>query len=80
MSVSKRELNKWRREAESLRKRLGRLSADLDVDLHHLKREDRRVGFVLDRDGDERAGLGVGITQKGREGERHAGQRANNHS
>ena len=31
MSVSKRELNKWRREAESLRKRLGKLSDDLDV-------------------------------------------------
>ena len=31
MSVSKRELNKWRREAESLRKRLGKLSADLDA-------------------------------------------------
>ena len=30
MSVSKRELNKWRREAKSLRKRLGKLSADLD--------------------------------------------------
>jgi len=31
VSVSKRELNKWRREAESLRKRLGKLSADLDA-------------------------------------------------
>ena len=31
MSVSKRELNKWRREAKSLRKRLGKLSADLDA-------------------------------------------------
>lgn len=31
MSVSKRELNKWRREAESLRKKLGKLSADLDA-------------------------------------------------
>lgn len=29
--VSKRELNKWRREAERLRKRLGRLSAELDL-------------------------------------------------
>jgi len=31
VSVSKRELNKWRREAKSLRKRLGKLSADLDA-------------------------------------------------
>jgi phage shock protein A len=31
VSVSKRELNKWRREAESLRKRLSKLSADLDA-------------------------------------------------
>lgn len=31
MSVSKRELNKWRREAESLRKRLRKLSAELDA-------------------------------------------------
>ena len=31
MSVSKRELNKWRREAESLRKKLGKLSAGLDA-------------------------------------------------
>ena len=31
MSVSKRELNKWRRDAEGLRKRLGRLSAELDA-------------------------------------------------
>ena len=31
MSVSKRELNKWRREAESLRKRLRGLSGDLDT-------------------------------------------------
>ena len=31
MSVNKRELNKWRREAKSLRKRLGKLSADLDA-------------------------------------------------
>jgi DNA repair exonuclease SbcCD ATPase subunit len=31
VSVSKRELNKWRREAESLRKKLGALSADLDA-------------------------------------------------
>jgi DNA repair exonuclease SbcCD ATPase subunit len=31
VSVSKRELNKWRREAESLRKRLGKLSAELDA-------------------------------------------------
>jgi len=29
--VSKRELNKWRREAESLRKRLRKLSAELDA-------------------------------------------------
>ena len=29
--VSKRELKKWRREAESLRKRLRKLSADLDA-------------------------------------------------
>ena len=31
MSVSKRELNNWRREAESLRKRLRKLSAELDA-------------------------------------------------
>jgi DNA repair exonuclease SbcCD ATPase subunit len=31
VSVSKRELNKWRREAESLRKRLRGLSGDLDT-------------------------------------------------
>ena len=31
MSVSKRELNKWRREAESLRKKLRRLSGELDT-------------------------------------------------
>lgn len=31
MSVSKQELNKWRREAESLRKRLRKLSAELDT-------------------------------------------------
>jgi phage shock protein A len=31
VSVSKRELNEWRREAESLRKRLSKLSADLDA-------------------------------------------------
>ena len=31
MSVSKRELNKWRREAESLRKKLDKLSAELDA-------------------------------------------------
>jgi DNA repair exonuclease SbcCD ATPase subunit len=31
VSVSKRELNKWRREAESLRNKLGKLSADLDA-------------------------------------------------
>src|SRR5215510_7060259 len=31
LSVSKRELNKWRRDAEGLRKRLGRLSAELDA-------------------------------------------------
>jgi hypothetical protein len=31
VSVSKRELNKWRREAESLRKRLRRLSGELDA-------------------------------------------------
>jgi hypothetical protein len=30
LSVSKRELNKWRREADSLRKKLRELSADLD--------------------------------------------------
>ncbi|MBO0725940.1 MAG: hypothetical protein J2P52_10095 [Blastocatellia bacterium] len=30
MGVSKRELNKWRREAESLRKKLRKLSAELD--------------------------------------------------
>src|SRR5262245_56515212 len=29
--VSKRELKKWRREAESLRKRLSKLSAELDA-------------------------------------------------
>lgn len=31
MSVSKRELNKWRREAERLRNRLRKLSAELDA-------------------------------------------------
>jgi DNA repair exonuclease SbcCD ATPase subunit len=31
VSVSKRELNKWRREAKSLRERLGKLSAELDA-------------------------------------------------
>src|SRR5262249_58319128 len=31
VSVSKRELNKWRREAESMRRRLGKLSAELDA-------------------------------------------------
>jgi DNA repair exonuclease SbcCD ATPase subunit len=31
LSVSKRELNKWRQEAESLRKRLRELGADLDA-------------------------------------------------
>jgi DNA repair exonuclease SbcCD ATPase subunit len=31
VSVSKRELNKWRREAERLRKRLRGLSGDLDT-------------------------------------------------
>ena len=31
MSVSKRELNKWRREAESLRKKLRGLSGELDT-------------------------------------------------
>jgi len=31
VSVSKRELNKWRREAKSLRRRLGELSAELDA-------------------------------------------------
>src|SRR5262249_25626394 len=31
VSVSNRELNKWRREAEGLRKRLRKLSAELDV-------------------------------------------------
>jgi hypothetical protein len=31
LSVSKRELNKWRQEAESLRKKLRKLSADLDA-------------------------------------------------
>ena len=31
LSVSKRELNKWRREAESLRKKLRRLSGELDT-------------------------------------------------
>ncbi len=31
MSVSKRELNKWRREAESLSKKLRKLSAELDA-------------------------------------------------
>ena len=31
MSVSKRELKKWRREAESMRRRLGELSAELDA-------------------------------------------------
>jgi len=31
VSVNKRELNKWRREAKSLRKRLDKLSADLDA-------------------------------------------------
>ena len=30
MGVSKRELNKWRREADSLRNKLRELSADLD--------------------------------------------------
>src|SRR5262249_5860439 len=37
---------------------VGMLVVNHHVDLHHLKREDRRVGFVLDRDGDKRAGLG----------------------
>jgi len=31
LSVSKRELNKWRREAKSLRRKLGKLSAELDA-------------------------------------------------
>jgi hypothetical protein len=31
VSVSKRELNNWRREAESLRKRLRKLSGELDA-------------------------------------------------
>jgi DNA repair exonuclease SbcCD ATPase subunit len=31
VNVSKRELNKWRREAESLRKKLRRLSGELDT-------------------------------------------------
>jgi hypothetical protein len=31
LSVSKRELNKWRQEAESLRERLRKLIADLDA-------------------------------------------------
>lgn len=31
MGVSKRELNKWRREAESLRRKLSKLSAELDT-------------------------------------------------
>jgi len=31
VSVSKRELNKWRRDAEGLRKKLGRLSDELDA-------------------------------------------------
>jgi hypothetical protein len=31
LSDSKRKLNKWRREAESLRKKLRKLSADLDA-------------------------------------------------
>ncbi|MGH9939562.1 MAG: hypothetical protein ACREAM_25255 [Blastocatellia bacterium] len=31
MNVSKRELNKWRREAARLRKKLNRLNADLDA-------------------------------------------------
>jgi hypothetical protein len=31
VSVSKRELNKWRREAESLRQRLRKISAELDT-------------------------------------------------
>jgi DNA repair exonuclease SbcCD ATPase subunit len=31
VSVSKRELNKWRREARSLRRKLGKLSAELDA-------------------------------------------------
>src|SRR5262249_18746508 len=56
------------------------LVVNLHVDLHHLKREDRRVRLVLDRDWDERAGLSVCMMQKGREGERYAGQRANNQS
>src|SRR5262245_46283473 len=35
------------------------------VDLHNLKREDRSVRLILDRDRDERAGLSAGLTQKG---------------
>ena len=48
MSVSKRELKKWRREAESIRRKLCKLSAELDA-IERLEPSPEAAEFIAKR-------------------------------